>query len=618
MYLSLALSLGCLVNTIAAVDSLVDLGYTKYQGLSLSSGVNQWLSLRFAAPVTGALRFSKPQLPLQETRTQDATKEGALCLAANKPEGLQYGSPRQKMAEDCLFAAVYAPAGATESSKLPIMFFIQGGGFMSNSNGNFNGSGLVHASGMKMIVVRINYRVGILGFIGGTLIDSDKKGAAPNNGLNDIIAAAQWVKKYATKFGGDPNHIVLSGVSAGGNAIDLLLSAHGTGFPNLFAGAMVESTGWGAVGFSVNRDAELTNNLNSTGCLSSKDPIDCMRMMPISEFQSKITPDYWGPTVDGQLILAHHYQMFEQGKFQKVPVIYGYTSNEGTPDYISNQGASTDADIEKHLRESVGPSMTDGEVEVMMKAYPPSLNDVSFFGRNVRPRGNVSLRQGKGPQWQRDAAIQTELKLHCVGAFFSDMFAAAGETANFAYRYNILDETPGGFAEKGLFSPHASELYAIWGSNNTDGGDPGCLGLGAPQALSCAPGASLVQHYWISFVRSLNPNTFRSAGSPEWRPWTINEPNRIVFDNKEATMEKMGQGLDETVVNGMNQRKRCLCLTTNLAKRINVGLGKNETLPPFANGTKPDPTRLACSDTRISTNQNGAEVKLPVEPKRLR
>lgn len=97
------------------------------------------------------------------------------------------------MAEDCLFLAVYAPQNATEESKLPIMFFIQGGGFSSNSNGNFNGTGLVEASGMNMMIMRINYRVGILGFIGGSLVNNDTKGAVPNNGLNDSMFRPSFV-----------------------------------------------------------------------------------------------------------------------------------------------------------------------------------------------------------------------------------------------------------------------------------------------------------------------------------------------------------------------------------------------------------------------------------------
>lgn len=112
-----------------------------------------------------------------------------------------------------------------------------------------------------------------------------------------MIAAARWVKEHATKFGGNASHVVLSGDSAGANAIDILLAANnGVGFPDLFVGAAAESTGWGSEGFAVNRDNALMNNLNATGCLTAPDPIDCMRVMPIAEFQNKTTKDGWGPT----------------------------------------------------------------------------------------------------------------------------------------------------------------------------------------------------------------------------------------------------------------------------------------------------------------------------------
>ncbi|KAG4438236.1 hypothetical protein IFR05_006264 [Cadophora sp. M221] len=594
-----------LATLVRAVDPLVDLTYTKYQGQTLQNGVNQWLSVRFAAPPTGTRRFSAPQPPLAENSTQDATKEGALCVSANNQEGLQFNSPRQRMAEDCLFLAIYAPLNATTDSKLPIMFFIQGGGFSSNSNGNFNGTGLVQASGMNMIIVRTNYRVGILGFIGGTLVDGDAKGAVPNNGLNDIIAAATWVKQHATKFGGNPNHIVMSGDSSGGNAIDILLTANnGAGFPDLFVGAAVESTGWGSDPYPVNRDGPLAKNINSTGCLNATDPINCMRMMPIAEFQNKTTKDGWGPTIDGKMLTAPHYQMMEQGRFQKIPVIYGTASNEATPDFISNQSATTDADLEKHIHDTVGPSITPTQLQAMLAAYPASLSNISFFGRNVSPR-NSTLRKGSGPQWQRDAAIMTELKLTCVAAFFSDMYASANVAANYHYRYNVLDPT---LADQGIFTPHTSELYAIWGPNNTDGGDPKCFKTSADTG-GCMESISVVQSYWISFVRSLEPNTFRAAGVPVWEPWSIAVPNRIVFDNKDATMEIMGQGLGEVVLAGLDQRSRCNGLVLPLSKAINAGLKEGASLLPFANGTRVDPTLSSAVPVNMTVSSEGEAVK---------
>ena len=93
---------------------------------------------------------------------------------------------------------VFAPSSATKQSKLPVFFFIQGGGFNANSNPNLNGSGLIAASDMNIVVVEINYRVGPYGFIAGSEIES------ANNGLRDQRKALEWVQKYIHLFGGNP------------------------------------------------------------------------------------------------------------------------------------------------------------------------------------------------------------------------------------------------------------------------------------------------------------------------------------------------------------------------------------------------------------------------------
>lgn len=493
------------------------------------------------------------------------------------------------MAEDCLFAGVYAPLNATEHSNLPIMMFVSGGGFTSLSNGNFNGTGLVEASGMNMIVVRFNYRVGILGFISGTVVESDANDASSNNGLNDMIACARWLQQHATKFGGNPHHIVIAGDSAGGHAVDVLLQANnGTGFPDLFVGAIAGSPSWGSEPQVVGRDFDFQNNVNTTGCLNATNPIDCMRALPIAEFQRRIARNGWGPTLDGGKFLANpHYQSMEFGRFQKIPVIYGSTSNEGTPSFLSNHSAAEDADIERRIRNRFR-TINDAEVQAMLTAYPASLNNISFFGRDVSSK-NDTARLGKGIQWQRDAGLMSELAIQCLATFFSDMHAAQGNSANYHYRYNILDTTPGGLAEQGLFTPHTNELYAVWGPGNTDGNDPKCLRLATAEG-GCATGKDIVQAYWISFVRTLDPNTYRLPGTPEWETWSIASPRRIVLDNGEAFMETMGEAVGEVNVAGLNQRQRCISLTLQFVKGVNRGVGTGDILLPFANGTAVDPT----------------------------
>lgn len=236
------------------------------------------------------------------------------------------------------------------------------------------------------------------------------------------------------------------------------------------------------------------------------------------------------------------------------------------------------------------PSVTNSTLSTILSLYPDSLNELSFYGRDVSRPANDTAWSGTGSQWQRDVALKTELKATCTSAFFSDMHAAEKNTANWNYRYNVLDQTAGGFADQGLFTPHTSELYAIWGFNNTDGGDPGCFELEESDALSCVSGGKIMQAYWISFVRALDPNVYRLPGSPEWQSWSIETPNRIVFDNTNATMETMSAGLDEVEVAGYNQRRRCLEVMTPLSKAVAAGLGEGDVLPAFANGTREDPT----------------------------
>lgn len=99
--------------------------------------------------------------------------------------------------EDCLFLDVYAPTDALESNKkLPVYFFIQGGGFASLSNQNYNGTGLVEASELNIVVVTFNYRVGPYGFLAGEEVEQK---ASLNNGLKDQIKALQWVQNHISK-----------------------------------------------------------------------------------------------------------------------------------------------------------------------------------------------------------------------------------------------------------------------------------------------------------------------------------------------------------------------------------------------------------------------------------
>jgi carboxylesterase type B len=135
---------------------------------------------------------------------------------------------------------VYAPSNANDKSMLPVYFFIQGGGFNFNSNANYDGSGLVAASGHEIVVVTFNYRVGPYGFLASQEIE-DSPSASLNNGLKDQRKALEWVQKYISRFGGDPKHVVLGGDSAGAASIAYHLTAYGGRNDGLFVVSTLQS-----------------------------------------------------------------------------------------------------------------------------------------------------------------------------------------------------------------------------------------------------------------------------------------------------------------------------------------------------------------------------------------
>ncbi len=167
-----------------------------------ASGVNEWLGIPYAAPPVGNLRWQPPQAPTPWTMTLPATEFGSECIQTTGA-----GS------ENCLFVNVWAPATATPTSDLPVMVHIHGGGF-ANGNGNSDNSLLANTG--DEVIVSMNYRLNIFGFL------ADDKALGSNSGdygLQDQQAALRWVQSNAAAFGGDPSKVTIFGESAGGSSV---------------------------------------------------------------------------------------------------------------------------------------------------------------------------------------------------------------------------------------------------------------------------------------------------------------------------------------------------------------------------------------------------------------
>lgn len=141
--------------------------------------------------------------------TFDATKDGPMCV--------QFTDSSDKISEDCLRLNVYTRS-LTPTKPRPVIIYMHPGGFYSTSSQSETTAGPEHFMDRDIVLVTINYRLGILGFLStGT---SDAPG---NNGLKDQVQAFKWVRDNIDKFGGDPKSVTLMGYSAGGMSITMHL-----------------------------------------------------------------------------------------------------------------------------------------------------------------------------------------------------------------------------------------------------------------------------------------------------------------------------------------------------------------------------------------------------------
>jgi len=417
-----------------------------------------------------------------------------------------------------LFLDVYAPSNTTPDSKLPVYFFIQGGGFNQNSNANLNGSGLIKAGDMDLIVVTFNYRVGPYGFLAAQeVIDG---GGAANAGLLDQRKALQWVQKYISHFGGDPGHVVMGGDSAGAASVNLQLTAYNGTNQNLFHATVAESQSFAAVRTIPGSQYQYDNLVIRTGCASELDTFSCLRSLNTSFIQSinyntpfpgaEGAPLYeYGPVIDGSFVSDYTYAAYAKGNFVKLPAIYGDDTNEGTvftPNSTANISASN------IFLKNQFPDLTPRELYTINQLYPIA-----------------EQFAGTGAFWRQAANAYGEIRYICPGIFISQTYTNMSLTQNWNYHWNVIDP----IAEaSGLGVTHTVELNAIFGPENVNGAAP------ASYNTSNANIVPVIQRYWTSFIRSYDPNTYRLPGSPMWQQFGFGDGHqRLLMQTNASGME---------------------------------------------------------------------------------
>ena len=191
--LTLAVSGGARVGAASgsADGPMVTTSGGKVLGVAVAGGY-AFHGLPYAAPPTGDLRWRAPLPPKSWQGVRNATRNAPSC--PQKPNLFQPPGPQS---EDCLYLNVSTPT-LRSRAKRPVLVWIHGGGFTQDGALNYDGTKL---AARGIVVVTINYRLGVLGFLAHPALASRPDGPSGNYGLMDQQAALRWVRQNVMRFG---------------------------------------------------------------------------------------------------------------------------------------------------------------------------------------------------------------------------------------------------------------------------------------------------------------------------------------------------------------------------------------------------------------------------------
>ncbi len=290
-----------------------------------ASGVRSFRGIPYALPPVGARRWAPPQAQPRWEGVRNATAFGADC-----PQNSQTLTRAPGQSEDCLFLNVWTPAGAAPGS-LPVMVWLHGGSFVGGSGADARVDGQALAA-RGAVVVTLNYRVGLFGFMAHPALSAESPDKVSGNyGLLDQLCALRWVQDNITAFGGDASRVTVFGVSAGSASISLLLvSPQAKG---LFSQAILESPGAGRPLASLADAEEL--GLSAGSDLKALRALDATEVLAMTgRFTPKVrgltTPRVLRPIRDGWLIPQDERPALLAGQQHAMPILIGSNQDEGS------------------------------------------------------------------------------------------------------------------------------------------------------------------------------------------------------------------------------------------------------------------------------------------------
>jgi para-nitrobenzyl esterase len=459
----------------------------KVHGKPINGGkVLAFRGIPYAAPPVGNLRWKAPQPVVSWASERDATTYGHRCAQNRDFEDMvfQDGETTESGSEDCLTLSVYAPSRKRDGTRLPVMLWIHGGGYSggSASEPRHNGDFLPLKG---VILVTINYRLGVFGFLALPELAAEQGGSSGNYGLMDMVAALSWVRKNITAFGGDPDRVTIFGESAGSYAVSTLMAAPSA--QGLFHRAIGQSggalnSGAAAMESSARAGAKNAAWAKNAGANSLAD----LRAMSTGQILTAAGQSgmHFHPVVDGRFLTETVLDSYTAGKQAKIPLLAGFNRDEGS-----------------------APDMTAEKWQAIAK-------------QRFADRADEFLRLYPAPT---DA-----IAIRSAADFNGDQFIAYGtwkwleidrRTGNRnIYRYKLDLASPPSRFHPGSYAFHSDDIEYVFGTLDTR---PGAAWRPEDYTLS-----DQIMSYWTNFAKNGDPNGVDGSGRqlPHWPKYAAGDP----------------------------------------------------------------------------------------------
>lgn len=471
----------------------------KLRGVA-QNGVLVFKGVPYGGSVSGPRhRFRAPPPPESWTGVRDATKLG---LGSPQPGG---GFPGEAHGEDCLVLNVWTPA--LDGAKRPVMVYQHGGGFVAGSGGAPWQDGGALARDNDVVVVQSNHRLGAMGYLYlGQLLGPEYQG---NQGLQDLVAALQWVNTNIAAFGGDPDNVMIFGESGGGGKTACLYdmptaapffnkasieSAIGPGRTTPDQATEVARSLMKRMGLTDPRallTAPIDQLMKAQGGSGNAPPPGTVLKDVPANFQPPVM--FW-PFIDGTILPEEPFARTAPAISAKKPLIVGTCKDESVFFYRMDNGAfSLDmAGLKTRLQRILG-ERTGAWIDTFRKSRPKATPSELF----------IAITTAK--PWRAHAVKMAERK------------AVQGTAPVYSYilDYRSPDKVPGtDFAEG---SPHASDIAMKFNTAPL-------FGPKTPDRLKTARNMS---EMWATFARTGKPG---AKGQPEWRPYTLPGRATMIID----------------------------------------------------------------------------------------